>query len=144
MIMIYSWAQMLSTLETIVSLLNTLILSCLEALRRRDCYHVPYFWVNLWIIYYSFVTKQHSCSIDCMAIVLYFEAESLSFLCDSGYLWLTWRSFSATSASPFLPSSLLPDQCYGRHVTCHTTDVCHVLTGRSWGTNWGGRAGNHT
>lgn len=99
---------MLSTLETIVSLLNTLILSCLKALRRQDCYHVPYFWGNLWIIYYSFVTKQHSCSIDCMANVLYFEAESLSFLCDSGYLWLTWRSFSATSASPCLPPSSLP------------------------------------
>ena len=36
-------------------------------------------------------------------------------------------------SSSSLPS-LLPDQCYGRHVTCHTTDVCHVLTGRSWGT----------
>lgn len=65
----------------------------------------------------------------------YFEATAFCFWYDSGCFWLTWRSFSATSAAPFPllsppPTSLLPDQCYDGHVTCHTTDVCHVLTER--------------
>lgn len=37
---------------------------------------------------------------------------------------------------PFIPTTLLPDQCYGGHVICHTTDVCHVLTERSSRSRW--------
>lgn len=66
----------------------------------------------------------------------YFEAGSLSFLCDSGPLRLTWCSFSSTYAAAATPSSSSSPsfRINATAVTWPVTQVmCHVLTGRSWG-----------